>query len=280
MTAEKLHDALSLMPADLIAATDKLRTQPRRRLIPWSRLATIAACLAVVLLGSWLFSAGLFFGGSTEKAAPMEIAAQDAAEWKEAYPAQGENRTITSGSTTLETKAAWEEAGEEVVLDEPAAYAVKTDAVWKNKATQYSLTPENSALTVCGTGEPEITVIRSRSELEDYYGQNRNDRDMESFWESCRIYDDSWFDENDLLLVSVLVPAGDEGCYLGPEIIDLLQNDDGSWELLLTGYASPETGKTINCHIMADIQKDTIAPEDTVTVVMETACEETAPPLP
>ena len=30
MTSEKLHDALNLLPADLIAGTDALRTKPKK----------------------------------------------------------------------------------------------------------------------------------------------------------------------------------------------------------------------------------------------------------
>ena len=52
MTAEKVHDALNLLPADLIAATDRLRTAPRTKIIPWKRLLPVAACLAILLLGA------------------------------------------------------------------------------------------------------------------------------------------------------------------------------------------------------------------------------------
>lgn len=50
MTAEKLHDALNLLPSDLITATDQLRTAPRAKIIPWKRLIPMAACF-VLLMG-------------------------------------------------------------------------------------------------------------------------------------------------------------------------------------------------------------------------------------
>ena len=50
MTAEKLHDALNLLPSDLLAATDQLRTAPRAKIIPWKRLIPAAACF-VLLMG-------------------------------------------------------------------------------------------------------------------------------------------------------------------------------------------------------------------------------------
>ena len=50
MTAEKLHDALNLLPSDLLTATDQLRTVPRAKIIPWKRLLPLAACF-VLLMG-------------------------------------------------------------------------------------------------------------------------------------------------------------------------------------------------------------------------------------
>ena len=50
MTAEKLHDALNLLPSDLLTATDQLRTAPRAKIIPWKRLLPAAACF-VLLMG-------------------------------------------------------------------------------------------------------------------------------------------------------------------------------------------------------------------------------------
>ena len=50
MTPEKLHDALNLLPSDLLTATDQLRTAPRAKIIPWKRLLPAAACF-VLLMG-------------------------------------------------------------------------------------------------------------------------------------------------------------------------------------------------------------------------------------
>ena len=40
MTSEKLHDALNLLPADLVAETDALRTQAKKPQVHWQRLCT------------------------------------------------------------------------------------------------------------------------------------------------------------------------------------------------------------------------------------------------
>lgn len=75
MTAEKLQDAITLLPSDLIAATDRLRRAPRIRVIRWQHWTAMAACF-VLLMG-----AGLVFqkkGSKTEAApeAPMAMAPQ------------------------------------------------------------------------------------------------------------------------------------------------------------------------------------------------------------
>lgn len=74
MTSEKLHDALNLLPADLVAGTDALRTKPKKPQVHWQRWAAMAACLAVVLLAGTMFS--YFFGhmGSSKTAAAVDKA--------------------------------------------------------------------------------------------------------------------------------------------------------------------------------------------------------------
>lgn len=66
MTAEKLHDALNLLPGDLVAETDALRNRPVKKRIHWSRLSALAACLAVVLFTGVLFRISMFRAGSSK----------------------------------------------------------------------------------------------------------------------------------------------------------------------------------------------------------------------
>lgn len=53
MTVHELHDALNLLPSDLITAADRWRTAPNPKRIPWKRILPMAACL-VLLLGAGL----------------------------------------------------------------------------------------------------------------------------------------------------------------------------------------------------------------------------------
>ena len=76
MTAEQLHDALGMLPSDLITETDRLRSQPRKTVIYWRKYAAIAAC-AVLVLGCGLFfvdKALPAMGGGTKECAIEEDA--------------------------------------------------------------------------------------------------------------------------------------------------------------------------------------------------------------
>lgn len=51
MNADMLHDAISMLPEDLLAPVDALRCKKRFR---WQPVAALAACLCLVM-GLWLF---------------------------------------------------------------------------------------------------------------------------------------------------------------------------------------------------------------------------------
>ena len=54
MKGEVLHDAISLLPEDLLTPVDRLRQQ---RKTPWKSIAAVAACLCLVV-GLWLIYPG------------------------------------------------------------------------------------------------------------------------------------------------------------------------------------------------------------------------------
>ena len=75
MTAEQLHDALTLLPADLIAEADKARC-PKPKVLRWKPLAALAACFVLVLGSGWyLAEMGLMNMNSTTKLAAPEAPA-------------------------------------------------------------------------------------------------------------------------------------------------------------------------------------------------------------
>ena len=60
MTVHDLHDALNLLPSDLITAADKVRTAPKAKVIPWKRFAAMAALLTMVLGTALIFDSRMY----------------------------------------------------------------------------------------------------------------------------------------------------------------------------------------------------------------------------
>ena len=82
MTVEQLHDAIGLLPADLLAETDQLRTAPRpRKTVLWKPLLAMAACLTLVLAGwFWWFQPKGSAGGTADTASLQAAPAAGAVE--------------------------------------------------------------------------------------------------------------------------------------------------------------------------------------------------------
>ena len=150
MTSEKLHDALNLLPADLVAGTDALRTKPKKHQVHWQRWAAMAACLAVVLLAGTMFSR--FFGhmGSSKTAAavdkaPMSIA--EAAAWKNAAPNFG----------AIEEAAPADGGHSHAPAGEPETTGGTEDGYCGN--TSATVTLDGSAHTIPGSDAVTLTAI-------------------------------------------------------------------------------------------------------------------------
>ena len=95
MTSEKLHDALNLLPNDLIAETDALRTRKEKPPVRWQRWAAMAACLAVILLAGSLFSHSLGMNKTAETADKLQMSAAAVPDRQENAPADFETAEIS-----------------------------------------------------------------------------------------------------------------------------------------------------------------------------------------
>ena len=134
MTVHDLHDALNLLPSDLITAADRIRTVPKVRVIPWRKWMAMAAILALTIGTTMIFSREMYPYMSDAKlestaqapaaAAPMaplpaeqEIAADEAAPEEPAAdaPATG---SVTGGENGMK---------EELYIDHSHRFAEETE---------------------------------------------------------------------------------------------------------------------------------------------------------
>ena len=291
MTTEKLHDALNLLPGDLIAATDKLRSAPRKKIVPWRRYVSLAACLVMVLTLGWLFHTGL--PRATDKAkqqesmlgaAPQEAPAEAVGTWaagddaamdvpmEEIRREYGELDTITltptgPASDAEEDKAANGSLGEGACTSEVPL----TEVVLDLAPTQYAYTPMDPFSSVNISPAAQTILIRSRSELDAYYEEQKDLFDLDGFYACCQVYDEAWFEAHDLLMLR-LGAGSSEAEY---EVIGFHRAEETEgevWYLNLTVRfgekdRTPDTG----CfwHILMEADKGLLTGDDVILIEKE-----------
>lgn len=253
MTAETLHDALTLLPSDLIAEADKKRNH-QAKTIPWKRYASLAACLALCLCGTVLFTRLMAPKGAKEEAFMMQEAAE--------APAAAEGAALSGSSDqSAAQEIRDEEAPAESICGLPTAPAGEAEITEETFAASFGasfLTSEKST-TACYLSTPRTTLIHSREELEDYLEHYSYRYDFSALTEACGHYDAAWFETRDLLLIAVhSVPAG-ETCS-----ISSVTEQDGIWEIGITPSISEPAEEIAAWHLLLDIEKGKIPSEDAV----------------
>lgn len=163
MTGEQFHDALTLLPEDLIAKADQVRSR-KPKLLRWRRYASLAACCALLIL------CGVLYQNRPAKTASNEMAksfsAADAApEMAEAAqaPASGDfGAMVAENAQCLE------------VPDLPDG---------------------------ADTAFPMVSLFDSREALEDHLTEMGKSWDISGLETACEGFDDSFFGSEDLLLI-------------------------------------------------------------------------------
>lgn len=264
MTVENLHDAIGQLPADLIAKADEKRCR-KPKVLPMKRYAAMAACF-VLLLGCGLFLNRLAGPkGSLMKDAMLgaEQAACEAApeEPMDAAPME------TLAAEPAETESA---SNHSLVTDEEGNRTTSGSgtacfaSIWKKELTQYCRTEQLGTPTEYG----QIVLIRSRTELDTYIRTNSTCFDLAEFETLCQVYTKEWFEENDLLLFTY--PCLPE--ILGPEPLEFdtqLPADTIRWGIRISGGDSLVLDTAQNWHIMMDVNKNAIDPEDELLFLMD-----------
>lgn len=110
MTAQDLHDALNLLPSDLITAADRVRTASAPKAVRWRKWVSLAAVLALVMGTTLVFQRNIGFDSLKGASAAPESAMQQAPAAAPMAPAPVEDEA------------------DEMIPEEPAAEAPKESA--------------------------------------------------------------------------------------------------------------------------------------------------------
>lgn len=276
MTAQHIHDALTLLPADLIAEADKKRSHPPR-IIPWGRYAAMAACFALVLCSSW-FCMKLFAPkGSTE--AVMEAPAAAEPMEQEAYRSRGLDTTLETQATSVSkafdemeeglcglpaAPASGESAAEDVQSNTTADTGGSGTIYEGMSQPRYVEAMPGASTTACFIGNPVPELFHSPADLEAYRDKPIQRFDPSHLLENCTDYDEGWFEDHDLLLISLCsVPDGEV-----PEVTSVYEQD-GQWYFCFPGYLESTEAQRKDWHILIETQKDLIPSANAITLVFE-----------
>ncbi len=267
MTAEKLHDAIGLLPSDLIEEADR-RRQKGPRPILWKRYAAMAACFLLVACCTWLTTRMMASGRATESAVKYEAAAPAAAapaedpSFQEA-PAEDIPANGASGGTRAEEAPAMDTA-------EPEAIHSDTTETTSEFCVHSVPTPLKPS-TACFGSASQVTLVTSRTELETYLADKDWIYDFTNVQEVCIAFDEAWFEDHDLLLLAVHAAYTDV-----PYTVTSIENTGGTdskgcdWYVVYTtpGEGHPE-GETTCFHLLTELEKGLISPEDSILTIAD-----------
>lgn len=272
MTPEQIHDALNLLPSDLITAADKVRSNPRKAPIRFHGWIATAACAALVLMiGS--FAAQNFLpdmAKSTESiaeapaaeapntAAPMDIPTEMQQE-----AADIDTRVLTP---TGEPEAKMEEAPADEALGE-AENSLSLDAGIDLDKIQYIATPVLPAINTAG--DPRTSLVTSAGALYDYYVEYCEIYYLDDFFADTVSYNRAWFSENDLLILRIGAP-NPEFHYDVTAFTQQPDTEPAAWQITLARNPDMPTDIAFDnnsmWHILIPISKDTLT-EDAVILI-------------
>ncbi len=267
MTAEKLHDAIGMLPADLIAEADRKRCG-KPKVIVWKRYAAMAACFALVACAAWFASIVLTPRGAAEPAmncaadmapaaaAPMEPAAE-APACEEAAPEEPMENGVSGSGNAKKT----EDIRSDTTAEAPTMTTYSLETPLKPSAASFSSTSQ-------------VTLAISRTELETYLTDKDWIYDFAQVWEVCTAFDEAWFENHDLLIMTVHAAYIDVP-YTVTSIEDTGGTDPKGWDWYVfytaAGEGHPE-GETTCFHLLTELEKGLIAPEDSILTIADPIC--------
>lgn len=270
MTSDMLQDAISLLPNDLIAETDKLRSAPSPTVIQWKRWVALAACLVLVL------STGLVFyqkilpgmgGGATEMAidqAAAECAPEaPAAVYSNGKPTEAPAADASNSITSDSRESPMEKAEPEEAMT-PTGYPADGSYFIDLNAAQSILTYPAQDGSLC-IDSSQTALIRTAAGLENYLGGWGDYFNLYALEEACAAFDEGWFECFDLLLIRV----DTEKSELMPSIGSITLTGPDSVEITLYFAVLPEDNSPDPAcwHILLPVEKDLLPEAIDITLL-------------
>lgn len=163
MTGEQFHDALTLLPEDLIAKADAVRSR-KPKIIHWRRYASLAACCALLVL-----CGALYESRSAKSTSPEMVSA-----FRDADSAQRTDEAPGSGDL---------------------------GAVDAEIAVPQCLEIPNLSNGAEGTAFPAAHLFDSREALEEGLSEMGESWDISGLEMACEGFDKHFFVSQDLLLI-------------------------------------------------------------------------------
>lgn len=285
MTADKLHDALTLLPSDLIAEADAVR-RGKPKITPLRRYAAMAASLALILFCGAILSGRLLpsYNESAAMAAPesaetaqsqiVQAPAEAAPLYDEAFGVE-ETCPATGGSTPqnrAESTVKEPSATDQALCSLPTA-PTGEEGIPKfgwDITERYS-TPfdPNSSINIYSV--PQNLVLTTAAELNDYIEAYRAIYDFTALESALPAYDEKWFQTNDLLITLVHATSIDS-LWTVTEIRDVRGIDEKGWDWFIhicaTEEPTPDVSQT-NYHLLTPIEKGLIDPNSSILNVYD-----------
>ena len=163
MTGEQFHDALTLLPEDLIAKADAVRSR-KPKIIHWRRYVSLAACCALLVL-----CGALYESRSAKSSSPEMVSA-----FRDADSAQRTDEAPASGDL---------------------------GAVDAEIAAPQCLEVPNLPDKAEGAAFPAVHLFDSRGALEEGLSEMGESWDISGLEMACEGFDDNFFHSQDLLLI-------------------------------------------------------------------------------
>lgn len=228
MTSEQFHDALTLLPEDLVTRADEFRSR-KPKVIPLKRYAALAACFAA------LVTASFFVHRLRQKTAVTEMAAA---------------------------------APFAVMEDAEAAEAPRMEAAMDSQKNAFAdsgipftcvETPVNVHSTASFAHGPAPSLMASRADLDAYLSKWDRLYLLDNLRDACEIYDEDWFSSHDLMLIPV-------DCVTGPCAVTDLSISDDSCQVTVA-LSEDDAAEPTNYHILLPVEKGAVTDPRNITVI-------------